>query len=196
MVEIPAFIRSPSDLWKFEMLFNTRLDPDHSYQRQFKTKFTPMLELNKASIAKRMEAPVSRGPSRPVSVARCIKNLSMKILVWNYRGAMRLSFVHVMKKLINIHKHTIVALLETRVLAPHAAGIVGRLGFTKSIVIDPEGFSGGMCLLWDPDEVDIQATRESRWAIHVVVTAKFKSPWLLSSIYGGTNKVTRRRIWE
>ncbi|XP_026422706.1 uncharacterized protein LOC113318700 isoform X3 [Papaver somniferum] len=101
-----------------------------------------------------------------------------------------------MKKLIKRHKPTIVALLETRVLASHAAGIVGRLGFSKSIVIDPEGFSGGMCLLWDPEEVDIQDTKESRWVIHAVVTAKFKSPWILSSIYGSTNKVTRKRIWD
>lgn len=101
-----------------------------------------------------------------------------------------------MKKLIKRHKPTIVALLETRVLASHAAGIVGRLGFAKSIVIDPEGFSGGMCLLWDPEEVDIQATKESRWVIHAVVTAKFKRPWILSSIYGSTNKVTRKRIWD
>ncbi|XP_026385363.1 uncharacterized protein LOC113280965 isoform X1 [Papaver somniferum] len=196
MVETPALIRIPSDLWKFEMLFNTRLDPDHSYQRQFMTKFIPMLELNKAAIARRMEMPVFSGPSGIVSLAHCINNFSMKILVWNCRGAARPSLVRVMKNLIKRHKPTIVDLLETRVLASHAAGIVGRLGFAESIVIDPEGFSGGMCLLWDPEEVDIQDTKESRWAIHAVVTAKFKSPWILSSFYESTNKVTRKRIWD
>ncbi|XP_026377774.1 uncharacterized protein LOC113272084 [Papaver somniferum] len=55
-----------------------------------------------------------------------------------------------------------------------------------------------MCILWDPEEVDIQATRdiESRWVVHVVVTTKLKSPWILSSIYGSTNKVNRKRTWE
>ncbi|XP_026403839.1 uncharacterized protein LOC113299110 isoform X2 [Papaver somniferum] len=101
-----------------------------------------------------------------------------------------------MKKLIKRHKPTTVALLETRVLDTHAAGIVRQLGFMESVVIDLEGLSGGMYLLWDPNEVDIEATKLSRWVIHTVFTAKFKSPWILSSIYGSTNKVTRKSIWE
>ncbi|KAI3841642.1 hypothetical protein MKX03_027503, partial [Papaver bracteatum] len=104
-----------------------------------------------------------------------------------------------MKKLVKRHKPTIFALLETRFLACHAISIVGKLGFTESIVVDPKGFSGGMCLLWDPEEVDIQATiptKGSRWAIHVVVISRFKSPWILSTIYGSTNKVNRKRVWE
>lgn len=112
------------------------------------------------------------------------------------KGAARPSVFRVMKKLIKRHKPTIVALLETRVLAPHAAGIASRLGFAKSIVVDPEGFSGGRCNLWDPEEVDIEATKNSRWAVHAVVTEKFKSPWIMSTIYASTNKVQRKRIWE
>ncbi|XP_026384711.1 uncharacterized protein LOC113280278 [Papaver somniferum] len=45
-------------------------------------------------------------------------------------------------------------------------------------------------------EVDIQATRKSRWAIRAVVTSKFQHPWILSSVYGSTNKVCRKRIWN
>lgn len=53
MVETPALVRSPSDLLKFEMLFTTRLDPEVFYQRQFKTKLTPLMELNKAGDSKK-----------------------------------------------------------------------------------------------------------------------------------------------
>lgn len=52
-----------------------------------------------------------------------------------------------------------------------------------------------MCLLWNEEDVDIQATSQSRWSVHAVVTAKFQKPWILSSIYASTNKVNRKRVW-
>ncbi|RZC77306.1 hypothetical protein C5167_001606, partial [Papaver somniferum] len=104
MVETPALVKSPSDILKFEMHFTTHLDAEMLYQRQFKTRFNPLLELNKAAVARRMEMQVPRGPSRSVSIPKCFNNLSMKILVRNCRGAARLSFISVMKKLIKRHK--------------------------------------------------------------------------------------------
>ncbi|XP_026395088.1 uncharacterized protein LOC113289878 isoform X2 [Papaver somniferum] len=139
---------------------------------------------------------IHRGPSRFLSVPNVFKNLSMKILVWNYRGAARPSFTRVMRKLIKRHKPNIVALLETRVLASHAVGIVRHLGYEESILVDPEGFSGGICLLWNPEEVDIQATKRTRWALHAVVSVKSKSPWILSTIYRSTNKSNKRTVWN
>lgn len=124
IVETPALVRRPNDLLKFEMLFTTCLDPEVFYRRQFKTRLTPLMELNKAAIARRMKMKRANGPSRSISVPKIFDNFSMKILVWNCRGAARPSFVRVMKKLIKRHKPNVVALLETRVLAPHAVGIV------------------------------------------------------------------------
>lgn len=57
-----------------------------------------------------------------------------------------------------------------------------KLGFNKSITVEPCGFSGGMCLLWNEEEVEIQATSQSMWSVHAVVTAKLQNPWILSSI--------------
>ncbi|XP_026405969.1 uncharacterized protein LOC113301402 [Papaver somniferum] len=53
-----------------------------------------------------------------------------------------------------------------------------------------------MCLLWNPDEVDIQATKGTRWALHAAVTAKSKSPWIMSTVNGSTNKSNRKRVWS
>ncbi|XP_026412082.1 uncharacterized protein LOC113307838 [Papaver somniferum] len=192
MVETPALVKSPSDILKFEMHFTTHLDAEMLYQRQFKTRFNPLLELNKAAVARRMEMQVPRGPSRSVSIPKCFNNLSMKILVRNCRGAARLSFISVMKKLIKRHKPTIVDLLETKVLSSHAVRIVRQLGPFESILVDPEGFSGRMCLMWNPDEVDIQTTKKSRWAAHAVVTAKLQSPWILSTIMEVPIRLTER----
>ncbi|KAI3889503.1 hypothetical protein MKX03_023617, partial [Papaver bracteatum] len=73
----------------------------------------------------------------------------------------RHSFNRVMEQLVKKHKPHIVALLETRTIREHAIEIVKNLGFTSSIVVDPAGFSGGMVLLWNEEEVDIQATSQS-----------------------------------
>lgn len=75
-----------------------------------------------------------------------------------------------MKHLVKKHKLQIVALLETRTITEHAQNLVKRLGYNKAIIVDPAGFSGGMVLLWNEEEVDIQATSETRWSIHAVVT--------------------------
>lgn len=53
-----------------------------------------------------------------------------------------------------------------------------------------------MVLLWNEKEVEIQATSQSRWAIHAVVTAIFKRLWILSIIYASTNKANRKRVWN
>ncbi|KAI3890016.1 hypothetical protein MKX03_025757, partial [Papaver bracteatum] len=79
-------------------------------------------------------------------------------------GISRPSFVRVMKKLIKRHNPSIVALMETRVLEDSVSEIVSKLGFSHSIIVDPKGFSGGLCLLWNDNEIDIQATNSSRWA--------------------------------
>lgn len=81
--------------------------------------------------------------------------------------------MRVMKMLIKRHNPSIVALLETRVSEDSVVEIVSKLGFSHSIIVDPHGYSGGLVLLWNDSEIDIQATKKSRWAIHVVVTAKF-----------------------
>lgn len=68
----------------------------------------------------------------------------------------------VMKKLIKRHNPFIVALMETRVLEDNVSEIVSKLGFSHSIFVDPQEFLGGLCLLWNDNEIDIQATRKSR----------------------------------
>lgn len=133
------------------------------------------------------------GGNCPFSV---VSEFNMKILTWNCRGLARTSFIRVMKQLIKMHNPSIVALLETRTVAEHATKIVKKLGYTSSIVVDPYGFSGDMCLLWNEDEVEIQSTSQSRWSVHGVVTAKFRKPWILSSIYASTNKANKKRVWD
>ncbi|KAI3997087.1 hypothetical protein MKX01_032738, partial [Papaver californicum] len=120
---------------------------------------------------------------------------NIKILSWNCRGIARPSFVRVIKKLIKRH-NLYVALFETRVLEDHVSDIVSKLGFTDSTIVNPHGFCGGLCLLWNSSKVDIQTTSKSRWAIHVVVTVKFQQPWILSFLYDSTNKINRKRMWN
>ncbi|XP_026390894.1 uncharacterized protein LOC113286516 [Papaver somniferum] len=108
--------------------------------------------------------------------------------MWKCRGLARPSFkksheANIIKK----HRPSIVALLETKTIAEHATEIVKRLVFFKSIIVEPVGFSGGVCILWN--EIDIQATSQSRWSVHAVVTANFQE-------YASTNKSCRKRVWD
>ncbi|XP_026380271.1 uncharacterized protein LOC113275053 isoform X2 [Papaver somniferum] len=90
------------------------------------------------------------------------------------------------------------AIVKTRAFETRATAIVNKLGFSRAFVVDPVVFYGGLWLLWDPAIVDISCVSTSRWSIHDVVSmvnSPLSQPWLLSSIYGSLNHVTRQRIW-
>ena len=57
--------------------------------------------------------------------------------------------------------------------------------------MEPEGFSGGIWILWNSSELDIQATSMSRWAVHAVITSRTSCPWILSPVYGTSNPTQR-----
>lgn len=174
MTETPVVIRNPRGLWKYEMQITTRLDLDQNVQRVIKTRFIPLVATNQEALSMANKRTVNI--DYPGSCAHSVvSELDMKVLMWNCRDLARPSFTRVMKSLIKKHKPSIVALLETRTIAEVASRFVQKLGYKNSIIVDPQGLSGGLILLWNEDEVDVQATSQTRWSIHVVVTSKFNN---------------------
>ena len=73
--------------------------------------------------------------------------LSMKILLWNCRGAGNPNFHRNFVELMHSHQPTIVVLVETQILGQRAMDVSIALGFDRVIRSDVEGFSGGIWLL-------------------------------------------------
>lgn len=111
--------------------------------------------------------------------------------MWNCRGVGKPSFEIVARDLIHNYKPTIFIILETRLSGGRARDIVQRLGYNSSLIVDALGFSGGLWMLWNKEDVDIKATSISRWAIHAVVNVQRVKPWTLSSVYASPNPILR-----
>ncbi|OMP00874.1 Endonuclease/exonuclease/phosphatase [Corchorus olitorius] len=115
-------------------------------------------------------------------------NSMLKILVWNCRGAANDLFRRAFRDLVRDHKPAICFLSETRVSGEVASRIVASLGFGGSHIINAQGFSGGLWMLWDPEKVDINILPHGEQAINAVAK-------LLSIICPVTTLTTTPCFW-
>lgn len=72
------------------------------------------------------------------------KFVSMKLLIWNCKGAGNKAFKHTMKELERNHKPSIIVLMETKVELSSMVLFFSKLGFIASSHVDPVGRSGGI----------------------------------------------------
>jgi hypothetical protein len=75
--------------------------------------------------------------------------LSMKILLWNCRGAGNPNFHRNFSALMKYHYSAIVVLVETSFSGQRAISVNSALGFDRVVHSDAVGFNGGIWLLWD-----------------------------------------------
>ncbi|GMP28899.1 hypothetical protein CsSME_00004248 [Camellia sinensis var. sinensis] len=124
------------------------------------------------------------------------KAISMKLLIWNCRGAGNKAFKHTLKELEKNHKPSIIVLMETKVDLSSMGLFFNKLGFTTSSHIDPIGKSGGMWVLWDPFCVIVKALDVNAQVIHAKIQRDGYSDWILSAIYASPNPRLRDTLWE
>ncbi|KAI8031719.1 hypothetical protein LOK49_LG01G03047 [Camellia lanceoleosa] len=82
---------------------------------------------------------------------------SMKMLVWNCRGASNNLFKRTMCKLSKSHNPSIIVLMETKVQLSSIGLFFYNLRFTTSTHVDPVGKCGGVYLIWNPFKVTVIA---------------------------------------
>ena len=71
------------------------------------------------------------------------------ICVWNVRGTGKKGFSRNIANIRGMHKFEILAVLEPRISGSKALRVINQLGFSNHFVVDAEGFSGGIWLLWN-----------------------------------------------
>ncbi|KAL9243847.1 hypothetical protein vseg_017686 [Gypsophila vaccaria] len=116
------------------------------------------------------------------------------ILVWNVRGAANDDCHRHLQDLVGLHKPNIVALLEPKISGHRAHRVIESRGFSRSIRVEAEDFSGGIWLLWNEEEVQITLLSSGKQVINVLV---HEDPiWLLSIIYASPQRATRELLWK
>ena len=68
----------------------------------------------------------------------------MKIMVWNYRGALSASFHRSINDMVNTNKPNILIATKTKVGGSRAKDISSRLPFDGALHIDAVGYTGDL----------------------------------------------------
>lgn len=92
------------------------------------------------------------------------------ILVWNVRGAGDKFLPKIIKSLTQLHCIEILAILEPRISGDCALHVVNSLGFTNHYIVDANGFSRGLWLLWNCNNVQLNIVACSGQSITTLIT--------------------------
>ncbi|KAH0686312.1 hypothetical protein KY289_017066 [Solanum tuberosum] len=117
---------------------------------------------SRSSITMNLENTLMPGGNRIVQ-----ETPSMKILLWNYRGANNANFMKNMCTLMEFHNPTILTLTETR-MEDHNK-ILQALDFTDVIQVPASAYSGGISLLWRNSEIIIEPFVLTKQEIHATI---------------------------
>ncbi|XP_021826800.1 uncharacterized protein LOC110767533 [Prunus avium] len=116
-------------------------------------------------------------------------------MVWNVRGAGSKKFPGIMKDLVKIHKIEILVILEPRISGNTALNVIKKLGFSKYHVVDANGFSGGLWMLWNELVSCIDIVAYSRQSITALVKMNH-GDWLFTAVYAHPCPGIRRQLWS
>ena len=107
----------------------------------------------------------------------------MKTLFWNTRGLGGGRTFRFLQSLLQEHRLEIVFLMET--IRDHRTmdNIKVKLGFDFKLVVDRDGNSGGLCLLWK-SSVDVTHLSYLCFHIHTTVISHNNKSWRLTGFYG------------
>ena len=81
-----------------------------------------------------------------------------------------------MGEFIKRHKIKILILAKTRLDGERVNQITQFLPYTKVVMIKIVGFIGGIWLLWNDDEIDVQVLNMSKQEIHAIVKVNLIAP--------------------
>lgn len=104
----------------------------------------------------------------PLSVNNLF-SLPMKIVSWNCQGAGNAKFKRNFREFVRIHRPTVVYLLETRVSQDRAREIAPTLGFSRYEIAPTDGMSGGVWMLWNEEDVNVEIVLIEDQGIHAVI---------------------------
>ncbi|KAG5594328.1 hypothetical protein H5410_035560 [Solanum commersonii] len=123
------------------------------------------------------------------------KELSMKILLWNCRGARSADFRRNLRALIDLNNSTILALTETK-MEDHG-NLLQALEYTDVIQVPTLGYSERTTLFWKSLEITIEPFILTDQEIHSTIEVSSKTPkFFFSIIYAKNSNSFRKSLWN
>ncbi|KAK6789820.1 hypothetical protein RDI58_013620 [Solanum bulbocastanum] len=120
---------------------------------------------------------------------------SMNIIIWNCRGCNGDDFKRSFRALLDWHKPTLVALVETK-MQDHQT-LLDDFTFNNMNQVPTNGNYGGLTILWDDTILVLDDIATTGQEIHAMVKVRTTNhSWLFSCIYASTCRCYRKIIWE
>ncbi|XP_045791653.1 uncharacterized protein LOC123886374 [Trifolium pratense] len=120
----------------------------------------------------------------------------MIVINWNYRGAQGINFRRALNNFCRKNKVDIVALQETRCSGTTAKKTIKKLGFKNHVMAEAIGFYGGIWLMWNRSDIQVQLIQNDFHFLHVQVSEKDMEPWLLTVVYASPRENERQDTWQ
>lgn len=75
--------------------------------------------------------------------------------------------------------------------------IIYRLGFSRSMILEADGFTGGIWFVWNHLLVNVVGRSMGNHILHVVITMKNidLKTWVLSHVYASQSTEDRHKRW-
>ncbi|KAL5772200.1 hypothetical protein ACOSQ2_012124 [Xanthoceras sorbifolium] len=117
------------------------------------------------------------------------------LCVWNVRGAGKRGLGKIVADFRKLYNFSVFAVLEPRISGSRAALVAKKFGFASKFIVDAEGFSGSIWLLWNPISINLEVVASSRHTI-TFVAAENKTCWVATIVYANPSFGIRRKLWQ
>ncbi|XP_028554743.1 uncharacterized protein LOC114580663 [Dendrobium catenatum] len=119
------------------------------------------------------------------------------LVFWNCRGAKKVEAALYLKEVIKDNNVLMVGLLEMKISNLDNSQVLNFLGSNWDYFMIPSnGLSGGLMILWRKDLAMFSVIEESPQFIIGTLNVFNKNNWLVAAVYGSTNAIERKIIWE
>ncbi|KAK1360251.1 hypothetical protein POM88_044725 [Heracleum sosnowskyi] len=119
----------------------------------------------------------------------------MNALAWNCQGLGSPGKIQFLQDVTRIEKPNFIFLSETISSYVKMEKLCHNLGYEGLIVVEPQGKSGGIAMLWKNAE-NVNLLSFSRSHIDVSVNKIGSNSWRLTGVYGEPERSQRHKTWE
>ncbi|KAI9081887.1 hypothetical protein K1719_036149 [Acacia pycnantha] len=119
----------------------------------------------------------------------------MNFIVWNIRGAASKGIAAVVREMRFKYKLDMMVVLEPRVNGNIANKIIKSWRFKHSIRMEVVGFSGGIWIIWDREDLSVNVLEADEQFLHCSLCLGGVG-MLFSVVYANPNEQRRRRVWD
>ena len=117
--------------------------------------------------------------------------------MWNCRGALNLDFKKRVFEMAVNHHSSIMVIIETRVGESKTEKIIKGLPFDGFITTDAIGYTGGLWILWEREDEEVNLLSATEQEIHASIkVCAFNLSCLFSTIYASLRLAEWRILWS